>query len=75
MYDYNEIVVLMESEVYLSQQIFANSHIFLGEIRLKDSPGQTEVISCGDTFFFPRGITITFLSENYGVAWKCGEVI
>ncbi|PYI31148.1 hypothetical protein BP00DRAFT_436244 [Aspergillus indologenus CBS 114.80] len=43
-----------------------------GEINLRDETGQTARVRPGDTFFFPRGSTITFSSDSYGVAWKCG---
>ncbi|PYH97063.1 hypothetical protein BO71DRAFT_417333 [Aspergillus ellipticus CBS 707.79] len=43
-----------------------------GEINLRDETGQTAIVRPGDTFFFPRGSTITFSSDSYGVAWKCG---
>ncbi|RAK80050.1 uncharacterized protein BO72DRAFT_493881 [Aspergillus fijiensis CBS 313.89] len=43
-----------------------------GEINLRDETGQTATVRPGDTFFFPRGSTITFSSDSYGVAWKCG---
>lgn len=44
----------------------------VGEINLRDETGQTATVRPGDTFFFPRGSTITFSSDSYGVAWKCG---
>lgn len=44
----------------------------LGEITLKDATGHTETVRRGDTFMIPRGSTITFSSNAYGVAWKCG---
>ncbi|KAE8361864.1 hypothetical protein BDV27DRAFT_147466 [Aspergillus caelatus] len=43
-----------------------------GEITLKDATGHTETVRRGDTFMIPRGSTITFSSNTYGVAWKCG---
>ncbi|EHA23152.1 hypothetical protein ASPNIDRAFT_128491, partial [Aspergillus niger ATCC 1015] len=43
-----------------------------GEINLRDESGQTATVRLGDTFFFPRGSTITFSTDSYGVAWKCG---
>ncbi|KOC08239.1 hypothetical protein AFLA70_285g001501 [Aspergillus flavus AF70] len=43
-----------------------------GEITLKDETGQTETVRGGDTFMIPRGSTINFSSDTYGVAWKCG---
>jgi ethanolamine utilization protein EutQ (cupin superfamily) len=43
-----------------------------GEMTFKDETGQTATVKAGDTFFFPRGSTITFSTDSYGVAWKCG---
>ncbi|GLI73740.1 hypothetical protein PoHVEF18_001961 [Penicillium ochrochloron] len=43
-----------------------------GEMTFKDETGQTATVKAGDTFFFPRGSTITFWTDSYGVAWKCG---
>ena len=43
-----------------------------GEMTFRDESGQTATVKTGDTFFFPRGSTITFSTESYGVAWKCG---
>lgn len=42
------------------------------EMTFRDESGQTATVKAGDTFFFPRGSTITFSSESYGVACKCG---
>ncbi|KAJ5439370.1 uncharacterized protein N7458_010368 [Penicillium daleae] len=43
-----------------------------GEMTFRDETGQTATVKAGDTFFFPRGSTITFSTESHGVAWKCG---
>lgn len=43
-----------------------------GGITLKDESGQTATVKAGDTFFIPRGSTITFSTESHGLAWKCG---
>lgn len=43
-----------------------------GEMTFRDETGQTVIVKAGDTFFFPRGSTITFSTDSYGVAWKCG---
>ncbi|KAF3395451.1 hypothetical protein DPV78_008770 [Talaromyces pinophilus] len=44
-----------------------------GEINMRDETGQSITVKQGDTFFFPRGSTITFSSNSYGIAWKCGS--
>ncbi|OJZ89435.1 hypothetical protein ASPFODRAFT_127537 [Aspergillus luchuensis CBS 106.47] len=43
-----------------------------GEINLRDEIGQTVTVRSGETFFFSRGSTITFSTDSYGLAWKCG---
>ncbi|OKP14738.1 hypothetical protein PENSUB_11496 [Penicillium subrubescens] len=43
-----------------------------GKITFKDATEQTAIVKAEDTFFFPRGSTITFSTDSYGVAWKCG---
>jgi ethanolamine utilization protein EutQ (cupin superfamily) len=43
-----------------------------GELTFRDETGQTATVKAGDTFFFPRGSTITFSTDSYGVAWKSG---
>ncbi|KAJ5811783.1 hypothetical protein N7474_008084 [Penicillium riverlandense] len=43
-----------------------------GEMTLRDKTGKSRTIGVGDTFYFPRGSTITFSSKSYGIAWKCG---
>ncbi|KAI5456793.1 hypothetical protein BGZ63DRAFT_467942 [Mariannaea sp. PMI_226] len=43
-----------------------------GEITLRDESGQSAVVKAGDTFYVTRGSTITFSSNSYGIAWKCG---
>ncbi|KAJ5608620.1 hypothetical protein N7537_005239 [Penicillium hordei] len=42
-----------------------------GEINLRDETGETATVRAGDVFFFPRGSTITFSSDSYGLALKC----
>ncbi|KAL4960123.1 uncharacterized protein BDV14DRAFT_205052 [Aspergillus stella-maris] len=42
-----------------------------GEFNLRDETGQTVTVEQGDTFFFPRGSTVTFSSDSYGLAVKC----
>ncbi|KAL2808866.1 hypothetical protein BJX63DRAFT_439117 [Aspergillus granulosus] len=43
-----------------------------GEINLRDETGKMATVRTGDVFFFPRGSTITFSSDSYGLAVKCG---
>ncbi|KAL4922086.1 hypothetical protein BDW62DRAFT_197322 [Aspergillus aurantiobrunneus] len=42
-----------------------------GEFNFRDETGQTATVKLGDVFFFPRGSTITFSSDSYGLAVKC----
>ena len=44
----------------------------VGEINLRDETGETATVRAGHVFFFPRGSTITFSSDSYGLAVKCG---
>ncbi|OGE49194.1 hypothetical protein PENARI_c023G02861 [Penicillium arizonense] len=39
-----------------------------GEINLRDETGETATVRAGHVFFFPRGSTITFSSDSYGLA-------
>ncbi|KAJ5814174.1 uncharacterized protein N7503_000924 [Penicillium pulvis] len=43
-----------------------------GEMTFRDETGKAATVGVGDTFYFPRGSTITFSSKSYGIAWKCG---
>ncbi|KAL4875680.1 hypothetical protein BJY04DRAFT_223796 [Aspergillus karnatakaensis] len=41
-----------------------------GSFNFRDETGQSVTVRRGDVFFFPRGSTITFSSEDFGVAVK-----
>ncbi|PWY94744.1 hypothetical protein BO94DRAFT_582134 [Aspergillus sclerotioniger CBS 115572] len=45
--------------------------VYEGEFNFRDETGQTATLKAGDVFFFPRGSTITFSSDSYGLAVKC----
>ncbi|KAH3164248.1 hypothetical protein KXW80_007623 [Aspergillus fumigatus] len=47
--------------------------VIKGEMNFRDESGKTATVTAGDTFYFPRGSTITFSSNSYGIAWKCGS--
>lgn len=36
----------------------------------RDESGKTATIGAGDTFYFPRGSTVTFFPKSYSIAWK-----
>ncbi|KAL3434390.1 hypothetical protein BDV09DRAFT_195900 [Aspergillus tetrazonus] len=42
-----------------------------GEFNIRDETGNTATVKAGDLLFFPRGTTITFSSDTYGLAVKC----
>ncbi|KAL4902021.1 hypothetical protein BDW74DRAFT_181179 [Aspergillus multicolor] len=42
-----------------------------GEFNFRDETGNAATVTAGDIFFFPRGSTITFSSDSYGLAVKC----
>ncbi|KAL5044337.1 hypothetical protein BDW71DRAFT_209339 [Aspergillus fruticulosus] len=42
-----------------------------GEFNFRDETGKRATAKAGDVFFFPRGSTITFSSDSYGLAVKC----
>ncbi|KAK8079495.1 hypothetical protein PG997_007313 [Apiospora hydei] len=44
-----------------------------GDFTISDSTGQEVKAKPGDVFFFPDGATITFTTENYGLAFFCGQ--
>jgi hypothetical protein len=78
-YEYDEVGVVIEGSYTSSSRPSFRSFLFLtwvdhiGEINMRDETGQSITVKQGDTFFFPRGSTITFSSNSYGIAWKCGS--
>jgi ethanolamine utilization protein EutQ (cupin superfamily) len=44
-----------------------------GDYTISDETGQKVVAGPGDVFFFPKGSTITFTTENYGLAFYVGQ--
>lgn len=43
--------------------------ILEGEYEISDETGQKVQAKPGDVFFFPKGATITFTTESYGLAF------
>ncbi|KAF3386236.1 hypothetical protein F1880_000470 [Penicillium rolfsii] len=43
-----------------------------GEMTFRDETVQTATVKAGDTNLFPRESRIAFLTDSYGIAWKCG---
>lgn len=46
--------------------------ILEGEYEISDETGQKVQAKPGDVFFFPKGATITFTTESYGLAFYVG---
>lgn len=46
--------------------------ILEGDFKMVDETGVTVNAKPGDVFFFPKGTTITFSSEDYGLAFFVG---
>ncbi|KUL90029.1 hypothetical protein ZTR_02806 [Talaromyces verruculosus] len=65
-YEYDEVGVVIEGSYTSSSSPSFRSFLFLtwvdhiGEINMRDETGQSITVKQGDTFFFPRGSTITF---------------
>ncbi|KPM34256.1 hypothetical protein AK830_g12313 [Neonectria ditissima] len=47
--------------------------ILEGDYTISDETGQSVTASPGDVFFFPKGVTITFTTTDYGLAFYCGQ--
>lgn len=43
--------------------------ILEGQFEISDETGQKVTASPGDVFYFPKGVTITFTTETYGLAF------
>jgi ethanolamine utilization protein EutQ (cupin superfamily) len=43
--------------------------ILEGQFEISDETGQKVTASPGDVFYFPKGVTITFSTETYGLAF------
>lgn len=43
--------------------------ILEGEFEISDETGQKVKARPGDVFYFPKGVTITFTTESYGLAF------
>lgn len=46
--------------------------ILEGSMYISDGSSKVKA-SAGDVLFFPKGATITFSSDNYGVGYVCGQ--
>lgn len=46
--------------------------ILEGEFEISDETGQKVSARPGDVFFFPKGVTITFKTDSYGLAFFVG---
>ena len=46
--------------------------ILEGEFEISDETGQKVNARPGDVFFFPKGVTITFKTDSYGLAFFVG---
>lgn len=44
-----------------------------GDFTMVDETGQTARATKGDHFFFPKGVTVTFTSEEGGLAFYVGQ--
>ncbi|KAK8059474.1 hypothetical protein PG996_009404 [Apiospora saccharicola] len=44
-----------------------------GDFTISDTTGQEVKAKPGDVFFFPDGATITFTTDNGGLAFFCGQ--
>ncbi|KAF2753486.1 hypothetical protein EJ05DRAFT_219237 [Pseudovirgaria hyperparasitica] len=47
--------------------------ILEGSFEIADETGQSVSARPGDVFFFPKGATITFRTEEYGLAFYTGQ--
>lgn len=47
--------------------------ILEGSFTITDESGQSVLAKPGDCFYFPKGCTITFTTEDYGLAYFCGQ--
>ncbi|CAG9942911.1 unnamed protein product [Clonostachys rosea f. rosea IK726] len=47
--------------------------ILEGDYTISDETGQKHVATPGDVFFFPKGSTITFTTQNGGLAFYVGQ--
>ncbi|KAK2746498.1 hypothetical protein FQN57_003124 [Myotisia sp. PD_48] len=47
--------------------------ILEGQFEISDATGRTVVASPGDVFYFPKGATITFKTQDYGLAFFTGQ--
>jgi ethanolamine utilization protein EutQ (cupin superfamily) len=43
--------------------------ILEGQFEISDETGQKVTATPGDVFYFPKGVTITFSTETYGLAF------
>lgn len=43
--------------------------ILEGQFEISDETGQKVTASPGDVFYFPKGVTITFTTPDYGLAF------
>lgn len=44
-----------------------------GDFEISDESGQSVNATKGDVFFFPKGVKITFKTQNGGLAFFCGQ--
>lgn len=47
--------------------------ILEGDYTISDETGQSVVAKPGDVFHFPKGVTITFTTSDYGLAFYTGQ--
>ncbi|KAJ5973270.1 hypothetical protein N7481_010480 [Penicillium waksmanii] len=47
--------------------------ILEGQFEISDETGQKVTATPGDVFYFPKGVTITFTTETYGLAFFTGQ--
>lgn len=65
---------LKEGEPLTYTYKYDEMKIFLeGDYTITDSTGQTTKAKGGDVVFFPKGSTITFTTENGGLAFYVGQ--
>ena len=44
-----------------------------GEMTIEEKGGEKVNVSPGDVLFFPKGCTIIFTSNSYGIGFYCGQ--
>lgn len=65
---------LAKGEALVYEYTYDEMKIILeGNYTISDETGQKVEAKPGDVFFFPKGVTITFTTTDYGLAFYCGQ--